>query len=1216
MVASHNQHASAVCAILDVGAHMNGLPLIEAARCLTLMAQQRLFTQSKEQFALVLAGTETTDNELTDSDGNFANISLFRPLKPYDWDLLEALDTGFPSSTTNGDLIDATFVGVDHLMKVAKTQKGGVNKRVIVLSNLEGELDCEEINEVIRNLQKAGVSVDFVGMHVLPNSSLKTEESAFDTPIKGAHLNRMHKRMAAFNKILAAIGGQSFTFQEVIESGGGCLIERCEAPSRPWKVELSIGETALRVPLLGYRILYPARPPTLHSFASQDPPIEVTAVTTFHLHDEAQTEVPAAEIVSGYRYGTTLVPFTKEDKDKIKVESEKCLAVIGFTKSANIPPNIYVGDKVMYFVADAPLTKKAKKSSSQTSRNSAAIAVSALVQALIELDSVALVRRVYSRLSAPVLGVMIPKINSSGAGLIYHDLAFREDIRAFTFPSLPVVETTIEDGEEKEEEFDQKLPKDDHVGLGASVDPKRVCNPWIQRFFNVVRERGLGKTALSEVETLTNGWPSLDPDAFPGLGQVLAAVDRQLKSVPDSTSATTSSAPSSSSLCGAVRELRRVMPEVTPNENTTAILQLKRGGEDTDEREANRKRRCAIAADLFGINTEAVENDEDTALADAGEVAESRAIGSVDPVSDFNELLRFGLIAKACREMEAHVCRLVDDPLTPELLRPKAIHCLRGYHEAALAPGASADVANAYNAFLLHWRSDLEATQAVTNRLAFWCEVIATDALLRPISSLDVHGVKMTPEEAASLISDPIRQIKLEAVVEDSNLGELEPPIDNLRKSEKARGRDRISQILAERRAASFAHTNTSIERGGVDLIGWSKSVGSCKVSDASTMRAVWHKASSHPHKGRVFHNGYDIHINVVTPSFFVAKNARSSSQYFDCNGKPFKPTLKPTPNFDVNADVEALCKSMRCWGTDEETIIKILGGRTSEERLQIVDLYKRKYGRELAHDLDGDLSGHFRDCAILLTEDPIYLMAKSLYYAMKGVGTNENTIIEIIVGCTNEEINKLKQSYISVLRDKGIKDPKRTLETDIRSETTGYFCKMLLQILKGDNPDPTPEQLQTIKQRGGDIMVNQNEVTRAVKQLVEALEKSKNSTSALLLSAFQHKNVWEIAAMEKEYKKTSGKSLIPAISEAVSGEFGALLTAMVEHAIDRPKFYSEALYHAMVGQGTHDFLLMRIDLLNIKETFDKDHKSLVEWIKGETSGYYEQLLLTLLNAS
>ncbi|VDM31513.1 unnamed protein product [Hydatigera taeniaeformis] len=348
----------------------------------------------------------------------------------------------------------------------------------------------------------------------------------------------------------------------------------------------------------------------------------------------------------------------------------------------------------------------------------------------------------------------------------------------------------------------------------------------------------------------------------------------------------------------------------------------------------------------------------------------------------------------------------------------------------------------------------------------------------------------------------------------------------------------------------------------------------------------------------------------------FAAKNTRSPSQYFDCNGKAFRPTLKPTPNFDVNADVEVLCKSMRCWGTDEDAIIKILGRRTSEERLQIVGLYKQKYGRELAHDLDGDLNGYFRDCAILLTEDPIYLMAKSLYYAMKGVGTNENTLIEILVGCTNEEINKLKQSYIYVLRDKGIKDPKRTLETDIRSETTGYFCKMLLQILKGDIPDPTADQLRTIQQKGGDVMVNQGEVTKAVKQIVEALGKPKNSTGSLLLSAFQHKNVWELAAMDKEYKKVSGKSLLPALSEAVEGEFGALLMAMVQHATDRSKFYSEALYQAMVGQGTHDFLLMRIDLLDIKETFDKDHKSLVEWIKGETSGFYEQLLLALLNAS
>ena len=48
----------------------------------------------------------------------------------------------------------------------------------------------------------------------------------------------------------------------------------------------------------------------------------------------------------------------------------------------------------------------------------------------------------------------------------------------------------------------------------------------------------------------------------------------------------------------------------------------------------------------------------------------------------------------------------------------------------------------------------------------------------------------------------------------------------------------------------------------------------------------------------------------------------------------------------------------------------------------------------------------------------------------------------------------------------------------------------MLMQILKAEVPDPTPDQLKTIQQRGGDIMINKNEVTKAVKQITDALER------------------------------------------------------------------------------------------------------------------------------
>ena len=40
--------------------------------------------------------------------------------------------------------------------------------------------------------------------------------------------------------------------------------------------------------------------------------------------------------VPGLRYGSTLVPFSDEDKDAMKVSTTKCLKVLGFTKTQNV----------------------------------------------------------------------------------------------------------------------------------------------------------------------------------------------------------------------------------------------------------------------------------------------------------------------------------------------------------------------------------------------------------------------------------------------------------------------------------------------------------------------------------------------------------------------------------------------------------------------------------------------------------------------------------------------------------------------------------------------------------------------------------------------------------------------------------------------------------------------------------------------------------------
>uniref|UniRef100_A0A183SYU2 Ku domain-containing protein n=1 Tax=Schistocephalus solidus TaxID=70667 RepID=A0A183SYU2_SCHSO len=544
---------------------------------------------------LVLAGTEATDNTLADEDGNFVNISLVRKLAPFDWDILEFLNSGIEATNCNGDrkliiyvshtssVIDAIFVGVDHLMKKAKTAKGKPEKHVLVVSNLEGETDISQLDEVIDRLQKAEVLLNLIGLHIPPEGD--TDAPAGDsagpstapTDSDGkSFVGAMLQRVQAFGQILDALDGESFDFTDAIPALA--LFETRGVSQRAWKAPLTIGDS-FSIPVAGYTAVREARPPPMRDMYAPDPSVPVRAVTTYHLNDELQTPVDISETVRGivvppfyptgsymptesacglvigfpysvlaelslqltvtchsYRYGASLVPFSDEDLEKIKEPEEKCFSVIGFTRSENVPRHLYVGNSVMFFVADTP-------AHSSDTGDAASTAFSALAQALFELDAVALVRRVYSRSTAPVLGVV--------------------------------------------------------SGLLASLTPERIPNPWIQRLFTCVRERGLASTSLVASSTpaslapptpaISDPWPTLNTANLPGLDSVVQAIRSAL-------------AEPSSELRRALRELNQLMPEVVPTESE--VVPGKKRPAEGDENERIKKKKRAMASELFGISTE------------------------------------------------------------------------------------------------------------------------------------------------------------------------------------------------------------------------------------------------------------------------------------------------------------------------------------------------------------------------------------------------------------------------------------------------------------------------------------------------------------------------------------------------------------------------------------------------------------------------------------
>ena len=302
---------------------------------------------------------------------------------------------------------------------------------------------------------------------------------------------------------------------------------------------------------------------------------------------------------------------------------------------------------------------------------------------------------------------------------------------------------------------------------------------------------------------------------------------------------------------------------------------------------------------------------------------------------------------------------------------------------------------------------------------------------------------------------------------------------------------------------------------------------------------------------------------------------------------------------FDPKADADALQKAMKGVGNDKEAIINLVTSRTNQQRLEIRDNYKALFGKDLIADLKSELSGHLKDTVVALFYNPIEYDCLSLRAAMKGIGTDEDTLIEIIATRPGYMIKQIIAKYPEVCEG-------RNLVEDIKSETSGSFKRLLISLLQGCRSDNVNPQIQ--------------ECEAMAKDLFNAGEKKWGTDDSVFNKIFSLRSPMEIACISREYHKLTGHTILQAINNEFSGDTKKLLNAIVYAVISPSEFFATKINKAIKGLGTNDKLLIRIlvtrneiDMPYIKQYYKQLYKKdMIDDIKGDTSGDYRKLLVKL----
>ncbi|XP_065804533.1 annexin A2 [Labrus bergylta] len=293
--------------------------------------------------------------------------------------------------------------------------------------------------------------------------------------------------------------------------------------------------------------------------------------------------------------------------------------------------------------------------------------------------------------------------------------------------------------------------------------------------------------------------------------------------------------------------------------------------------------------------------------------------------------------------------------------------------------------------------------------------------------------------------------------------------------------------------------------------------------------------------------------------------------------------TVRPSSIFHPDRDAIEIQAALE--KKDEGTLVRILTNRNNAQRQEIAKTFEEITQKDLSAGVKKALSGELQSLLLELLMPPLQYEAHRLQQAMAGIGTDEETLLEILCTRSGKRLREISAVYQQLF--------KKDLEKELKGETSGDFAKLVLALL------------------------NKEEVAGVVRRDVETLFASLNAKKAdpgPWIDILTSRDLSHLEKVLMGLELESGLMVDQAVEKRFTGDVQLGLSILVQ-CIEGPYVYLAKRLTTMKAPIVQGIMVSHCeeDLLCIRAAFNKlTGTSLYTTLQNKFKGDYLHALLAI----